>query len=110
MLAFAQQTRNRTYALPAQSRITGGGNTVRWDISRVGLLARIWLDIRGVVSGLGGGTSGTYGNSAFIKRVTLSSNAGYNLFYMSGATYNWLLRPYLDFPADPHPQSTARNA
>jgi hypothetical protein len=73
------------------------------------MLARVWLIIRGTIGGAVGAVH-IMGNSAFIRRTRLISNAGIDLFNMSGPGYEFLLRQFLDFPGDPLPSSTARNA
>lgn len=108
-LTFNDATRNQRYPLTSQSRVAGGGNIVSWDLPRTGILARIYLVIRGTINALTG-TPNVLGQSAIIRRVRLASNLGIDIFNVTGPGYFFLVAPYLDFPGLPLQGSTAKAA
>jgi len=108
-MAFNDATRREVQMLPQLAKATGGGNTVRVDLPRVGLLQYVFLAIRGTVAGTVNTANGL-GMASIVRQVRLTANNGNDIFNMSGVGYNYLLRPHLDIGDDPLPQSTAYSA
>jgi hypothetical protein len=106
MPGFNSSTRRKITKLAAQSHTSGG--ILRWDIPKVGLIARVWFDIRGTINTVAAVNAA--GQATIFSRFRLISNSGIDVINFSGIGFNYLLRPYLDFPGDPFPQSTARSA
>lgn len=102
-------TRRKVTQLPPITKPTGGGAAAIVNLPRVGLLQAIYLRITGSVAGTLSAQN-AFGFSSIIQNITLSVNSGISLFSMSGAGYNYLLRPYLSLGGDPNPESTARTA
>lgn len=107
-MAFATATRQRIYQLPQQAKPSGGG-IVRWDIPRSGFLARIYLAIRGTVSGTLSSPN-PFGYASVVRRVRLTANNGLDIFNISGPGYHWLFRDYLEMESEPLPHTNARSA
>ena len=107
-MPFDAATRNRIYALPSQSKPSGGG-TVRWDLPRTGFLARIFLKVTGSIEGTLSDPN-PLGKASVIRRVRLVANNGLDIVNISGPGYHYLLRPLLDTGADHLPYTDARKA
>lgn len=104
---FAVNTRRKI--LPLTSAITrpvGGGTFGPLTLPKTGLLARIYLAIRGTVTGTVTGPN-ALGMASIISRVRLTVNSGIDIFNVSGAGYFYLLRNSLESEyIDPVGQST----
>lgn len=107
-LAFEANTRQKYIEMPTITKPTGGG-TVSVQIPRTGLLARIFLIIRGSIAGTITGPN-ALGKASVINRVRLFANSGIDIFNVSGAGYHYLLRKYLNLGNDTAPQSDAKTA
>lgn len=91
-------TRRKVTSLPSQAWATGA--TLTFPVPRVGLLARIYLAVRGNA----GGTVGTvdaFGFCGGIRRVRTNINSTIEVDNFSGEGYAYLVAPYLDAPLDP---------
>jgi hypothetical protein len=91
---FVANTRRKIVQIPTQTRPTGGGTT-SINLPKTGLLAGIFLAIRGTVTGTVT-TASPLGYAAVINRVRLTLNSGIDIFNVSGAGYNYLLRNVLE--------------
>lgn len=88
---FVQNTRRKIIQLPqAMNRPTGGG-TSSMNLPKTGLLSRIYLAIRGSVSGTLTSPN-ALGFASIISRVRMTLNSGVDMFNVSGAGYHYLLR------------------
>lgn len=110
-MAFGDRgtTRRKVTQLPPVTKPTGGGVGNIVNLPRVGLLSHLYLNITGSISGTLSAPN-SLGLSSIISNISLNINSGIALYSISGAGYNYLLRPRLDFEDDPVPQSQARNA
>lgn len=91
---FVANTRRKVVQIPTQTRPAGGGTT-SINLPKTGLLAGIFLAIRGTVTGTVT-TANPLGNASIINRVRLTLNSGIDIFNVSGAGYNYLLREVLE--------------
>lgn len=107
-MAFDNATRRKIVQLTTQSKPTGGG-TVTFQLPRTGLLARVYLKIRGTVSGTVT-TANALGFSSIIRRVRLTANSGIDVFNMSGAGYHYLYHNMQEDEHDVAPQSDGQVA
>lgn len=108
---FAVNTRRKILPLTgAITRPVGGGTFGPYTLPKTGLLARLYLAIRGTVTGTLSVPS-ALGMASIITRVRVVANSGLDIFNISGAGYHYLLRECLESEyVDPAGQSTARNA
>lgn len=93
-LPFNQSTRQKFVQLPTQTRPTGGGIT-SLVLPKTGLLARLWLKIRGSVAGSLSNPN-AFGFSSVLRRVQLVTNSAITLFDVSGPGYFYLLADMLE--------------
>jgi hypothetical protein len=107
-MPFDAATRRKIVPLQIQTRPTGGG-ILRWNLPRSGLLARIYLGIRGSVAGTLSAPN-ALGMASIVRRVRLQINSGVDLFSVSGAGYHYLLRGMSELGSDETPQSNAKDA
>jgi len=109
-MPFDTSTRLTRVQLPAMVRTAvGGGNLTAIQLPKTGLLARIYLDIRGTIAGTLSAPN-ALGNAALLRNVRLTANSGLDLFNISGAGYHYMLRNFQENYIDPVPASTARAA
>lgn len=108
---FGVNTRRKI--LPLQSTITrpvGGGTFGPLTLPKTGLLARMFLALRGSVAGTLSAQN-ALGMASIITRTRLQANSGIDLFNVSGAGYHYLLRNMLESEyIDPLGQSNATSA
>jgi len=106
---FVANTRRKVVQIPTQTRPAGGGTT-SINLPKTGLLAGIFLAIRGTVGGTVT-TANPLGFSSIINRVRLTLNSGIDIFNVSGPGYNYLLREVLESEyIDISGQNNARSA
>ena len=106
---FVANTRRKIVQLPTQTRPVGGGTTAI-NLPKTGLLASIYLAIRGTVAGTLTVPS-PLGMSSIISRIRLTLNSGIDVYNTSGAGYHYLLREVLESEyGDVSGQSNARSA
>ncbi len=91
---FERSTRLKRYPLDVLSRPVGGG-TVSLPLPRTGIAAGLYLEIRGAVAGTLT-VPNALGMASILKRVRVSSQAGVDIFNVSGAGYHYILRDRLD--------------
>lgn len=96
---FEANTRKKLIRQPALVKPAGGGPTTL-AIQRTGLLARIYLNITGTVSGSGAALN-PLGLSSIIRRVRLVANSGLELFSVSGPGYAHILQHLLESERGP---------
>lgn len=108
---FAVNTRRKILPLTgAITRPVGGGTFGPYTLPKTGLLARLYLALRGAVAGTLS-VQNALGMASIISRVRVVANSGLDLFNVSGAGYHYLLREALESEyIDPVGQSTARVA
>jgi len=108
---FAVNTRRKVLPLTgAVTRPVGGGTFGPLTLPKTGLLARIYLALRGSVAGTLTVPNGL-GFSSIISRMRIQANSGIDIFNVSGAGYHYLLRNSLESEyIDPVGQSTGTTA
>lgn len=107
---FDMSTRLTITRLSAISRPTGGGLSPEVELPTYGLLAGLWLQIRGTVGG-SVGTVNALGMASIVARITLKLNSGTVIFSMSGWTYHYLYADFIDTGyLNILPQSNAKDA
>src|SRR3954463_16277231 len=105
---FNANTRRKIIQMPDMVRPVGGGSLDR-QLPKVGLLAGIFLAIRGNVAGTLT-VPNALGMASIIRRVRLTANGGIDVINISGAGYHYLLRETLETElVDPMAQSNARS-
>lgn len=107
-MSFDANTRRRIIQLAQQAKPAGGG-IVNFQLPRTGFLARIYLAIRGSITGTLTAPN-PLGRASIVRRVRLTANSGVDTFNVSGAGYHYLLREYVDLERDAVPQSNALTA
>ncbi len=105
---FNFNTRRVVQPLGAVARPAGGGPSAPIVLPKVGLLARLWLIIRGAFVGAAVAPN-AFGHAAVIRRVRLTLNSGIDVWNTSGVGYNYLYRPFHNNYLNPFPGSTAYN-
>lgn len=108
---FTVNTRRKILPLTgAITRPTGGGTFGPLTLPKTGLLARIYLALRGTVAGTLTSPN-ALGMASIISRIRVQANSGIDLFNVSGAGYHYLLRNVLESEyVDPAGQSNATSA
>lgn len=101
---FERNTRQKLIRLPSLSRPVGGGIT-SIELPKTGLLARIYLNITGAVSGTLTAPNGL-GMASIIKRVRLATNSGIDIFNVSGAGFAYMLNNAIETGLQPAQPST----
>jgi len=93
---FAVNTRRKVLPLTgAITRPAGGGTFGPLTLPKTGLLARIYLALRGTVAGTVTTPNGL-GMACIISRMRIQANSGIDIFNVSGAGYHYLLRNSLE--------------
>ena len=108
---FAVNTRRKILPLTGViTRPVGGGTFGPFTLPKTGLLARLYLALRGNIAGTLSAPN-ALGMASIISRIRVQANSGLDIFNVSGAGLNYLLREALESEyIDPMGQSTARNA
>ena len=107
-MPFDSATRRKIVPLQIQTRPTGGG-ILRWNLPRSGLLARLYLGIRGSVAGTLSAPN-AMGMASIVRRVRVQINSGVDLFSLTGPGYHYMFRGMQELGSDEVPQSNARDA
>lgn len=102
---FQQKTRRKL--LPLDLKAKGVSNPLTWEIPKTGLLAGLWLDIRGSVAGTLSAPN-ALGFSSIVRNVRLFANSGIDIIKISGPGYHWLLKDYMEDYKNVSPDSTGR--
>jgi|SRR5215472_14365899 len=93
---FAVNTRRKILPLTSQlTRPVGGGTFGPLTLPKTGLLARMFLALRGSVAGTLT-TPNSLGFSSILSRTRVQANSGIDIFNVSGAGYFYLLRNALE--------------
>lgn len=87
-MAFPQATRRKFNQIGSKDK--GSANPLSWDIPKTGLLAGVYLSIRGAVAGSLSAPN-ALGFSSIIRRVRLVTNGGIDLVNITGPQYFHLL-------------------
>lgn len=108
---FAVNTRRKVLPLTgAITRPVGGGTFGPLTLPKTGLLARVYLALRGSVAGTLSAQN-ALGFSSIISRIRIQANSGIDIFNVSGAGYFYLLRNSLESEyIDPVGQSSGTTA
>lgn len=107
---FDRSTRLTITRLAGITRPAGGGLSPAVELPTYGLLAGVWLQIRGSIGGTVG-TVNALGGAVVVQRVTLKLNSGTVVFSLSGANYHYLFRDVIDAGyVDVCGQTNARDA
>jgi hypothetical protein len=108
---FAVNTRRKVLPLTgAITRPVGGGTFGPLTLPKTGLLARIYLALRGTVSGTVTAPN-ALGFSSIASRIRVQANSGIDIFNVSGPGYCYLLRNSLESEyIDPVGQNTGTTA
>lgn len=108
---FVNNTRRKILPLTgAITRPVGGGTFGPYTLPKTGLLARLYLALRGTIAGTLTSPN-ALGIASILSRVRVQLNSGNDLFNVSGAGYNYLLRNTLESEyVDPISQSNATSA
>lgn len=107
-MAFQQHTRRKLVALSAQAK-AAGSNPLIWELPKVGLLGGLFITITGAVAGTLSNQN-TFGFSSIIRRVRLIANAGIDLWNVSGPSYFWMVKDFVEDYKDPVPSTSGRTA
>lgn len=108
-MAFQDATRRKFMPLSAQTK--GTSNPLTWQVPKTGLLAGLYITIRGHVVSTGAiGNANPAGMASIIRRVRLITNAGIDLVSISGVGYTYLQRHFLEDYKDPVPGNTGTSA
>jgi hypothetical protein len=100
---FDAATRRKIIPLTVMTKPAGGG-TIRWTLPRSGILARIYLAIRGSVAGTLT-VPNPLGMASVVRRVRLYLNSGVDVYSVSGAGYHYLLNGFSELESDEVPQA-----
>lgn len=92
-MSFQDSTRRKVIPLTAQAK--GTTNPLQWDLPKTGFLAAIMLSIQVTITGTLSAPN-AMGVASVIRKVRLITNAGIDLFNMSGAAYSYLLKEFLE--------------
>jgi len=93
---FAVNTRRKILPLTSQlTRPVGGGTFGPLTLPKTGLLARMFLALRGSVAGTLT-VPNALGFSSILSRVRVQANSGIDIYNVSGAGYSYLLRNALE--------------
>jgi hypothetical protein len=103
-MSFDTSTRLKYITLPTLTRPTGGG-TVSVDLPRSGILSRIWVNVSVTAAGTLSAPN-ALGVPSVIRRIRLSLNNGIDVFNVSGAGYQYLVREFIDNYGDASPQAS----
>lgn len=107
---FAVNTRRKIVPLSNIIKPAGGGSSPAVQLPKTGILARIFLAIRGSIAGSLTAPN-ALGMASILSRVRLTANSGVDMFNISGAGYHYILRELLESEyIDLFGQSNARSA
>lgn len=106
-MTFDLATRTIYNQIGQDTRTSGGVTNLR--VANTGLLARLWVTIRGQFNTLTSGPN-AFGQSAIINRLRVQTSGSVDLFNMMGPTYFHLLAPVIDQIGNVLPNNTGRTA
>jgi hypothetical protein len=106
-MPFAGNTRHKIIPQPAITLTSG--QIGRWTLDKAGILAGIWLDIRGAVVGIPAAAN-ALGLASIIRQVRVYLSTGTDLIQISGPGYHYIIRDYIEDYKDPISWSNARAA
>jgi hypothetical protein len=106
-MPFAGNTRHKYF--PLDAKIPGFGGIGRWTIDKAGILAGIWLEIRGTAAGTLSGLN-ALGFSSIIRQVRLYLSTGVDICMFSGPGYFYLMKDYIEDYKDPCPSTSGKTA
>lgn len=103
-MSFDTSTRLKYIPLPTLTK-PSGGDSVSVDLPRSGILSRIWVNVSVTIAGTLSAPN-ALGVPSVIRRIRLSLNNGIDVFNVSGAGMQYLVREFIDAYADPLPQAS----
>ncbi len=104
---FEQSTRHKWWKIGEKAK--GAESPLKFVTDRAGILAGIWLDIRGSVAGTLSAPN-ALGMSSIVREVRLVANIGGEIHRFTGPQYHWMIRDDLEDLKDILPQTTGRVA
>lgn len=102
-------TATRRKIVPVSGQDKGVSNPLKWDFSKAGILAGIYLQIRGSLTGTITAPN-ALGKASIIRNVRVFHNSSGDIHLFSGPQYHYLIRDYLEHYIDPVPGADARSA
>lgn len=102
-------TATRRKLVPDKSQAKTVSNPLKWDFSKADVLAGVYLEIRGTITGTLSSLN-ALGKASIIREVRLFHNSSGDIIKLSGAQYHYLIRPFMEDYKDPVPSSDARSA
>ena len=106
-MAFQDSTRR--YLKPMATQTKGVTTPLRWRLDKDGILAGIYLKIRGTIVGTLSDLN-AHGKCSIVREVRLTVNGKVDIFRLSGPQYHWLLRDNLEHYIDVGAHSDGRAA
>jgi hypothetical protein len=103
------QESTRRYLKPATMQTKGVTTPLRWRLDKDGILAGIYLKIRGEIAGSVAGAN-ALGKCSIIKEVRLVINGRVDVARFSGPQYHWLIREMLEEYDDVGAHTDGRSA
>lgn len=108
-MGFDEASRLEVQQMSDIARPASGGAPTPVPFPRTGFLARIYLAIRGTITGTISAPN-ALGKAAIIRRVRVFPTTGLPLIDISGPGYHYGVRQLLELATDITPQSDARSA
>jgi hypothetical protein len=109
-MSFQDKTRRKVTPLDTKTKLIGSTAQLRWQLPQTGILAGIYLECTGTLTGTLSALN-ALGKSSIIREVRGVSNTGGEIFRLTGPQYHWLVRTQNDlFIQDPVPSSDGRAA
>lgn len=103
------QTATRRMIVPASALAKGVMTPLRWRLDKSGILAGIYLKIRGEITGALADLN-PLGKCSVVREVRLVANSKVDIFHMSGPQYHWIVRDMLEHYVDVGAHTDARAA
>lgn len=106
-MAFQGNTRHKI--LPLDSQTGASGKIMRWTVDKAGILAGVWINIRGTITGTISAPN-ALGFSSLIRQVRLYLSTGVDIILCSGPAYFYLLKDHVEDYKDPVPSTSGKTA
>jgi hypothetical protein len=105
--SFSGNTRLKHIMMDPQT--PGYGKIGRWTFDKAGILAGVYLGIKGTATGTLSAPN-ALGFASMIRQVRCYLSTGTDLHMFSGPGYHYLMRDYIEDYKDPNVSSNARSA